>query len=321
MKNKKAAISIRSSILAILFSITIASGTIGCAKDDLPTKTTDSTAIDYHQTATTQFVEAGGVKFAYRVLGKQQGTPLVVLSHLGASMDDWDPALTNGLAQHYKVILFDNKGVGSSTGTTPTTIADMANDAVTFIKALGYTKVNLLGYSMGGFITQQILLTQPSLVNKVILSGTGPKGADGLLNLPNVIGAAAGLSAEDQFLKLGFTDSQASIALGKQVYARVNKRTVNRDTPVSEASTGAGLTAVLAWGQPYPNALTELKAVTQPVLIMSGENDMLVPIANAVNLSKAVQNGRVVIFPDANHAALFQYADEFVKNAINFLGE
>ena len=304
----------RLALFAML-ALSIAS----CDKDETPSKNNETVTVDYHQTATTQFIDAGDTKYAYRVLGEKKDTPLILLSPLGASMDDWDPAITNGLAQKHKVIIFDNQGVGSSTGKTPATIADMAKGAVTFIKALGYNKVNLMGFSMGGFVTQQIALTEPTLVNKIILTGTGPKGSEGLSNLPNLLSSAAGLSPEESFLLFGFTSSAESRNAGKLSYARVQKRTVNRDAPLSNESFGAQLTAVLAWAQPYPNALKELETITQPVLHIQGQKDVPVPVINAVNMSQHIPNDRLSVYPDAGHAAFTQYPEQFVQQANDFL--
>ncbi|PSL24018.1 alpha/beta fold hydrolase [Chitinophaga ginsengisoli] len=303
----------------ILFAA-LALSIVSCKKDDTPGNGPETT-IDYHQTATTQFVTAGDTKYAYRVLGDKEGIPLVMLSPLGSTMDDWDPAITNGLAQKYKVVIFDNQGVGSSTGKTPATIADMAKGAVTFIKALGYNKVNLMGFSMGGFITQQVALTEPGLLNKIVLTGTGPKGSEGLSNLPNILASAANLSPLDAFLYFGFTASAESKSAGKLSYERRLKRTVNRDAPVSDESGAAQLTAVLAWAQPYPDALKELEAITQPVLHIQGQKDMPVPAVNAINMSQHIPNDRLVLYPDAGHAAFFQYPDQFVQEVSEFLGK
>jgi pimeloyl-ACP methyl ester carboxylesterase len=303
----------------LFLSALLALGLASCSKDETPSKDQDNVTIDYHQTATTQFVQSGDTKYAYRVLGNKEGTPLVMVSPLGGTLDDWDPALTNGLAQKYKVIIFDNQGVGSSTGKTPATIADMAKGAVAFIKAMGYTKVNLMGFSMGAFITQQIVLTEPTLVNKIILTGVGPKGSEGLSNLPDILAATAGLSPLESFLYFGFTESAASKEAGKLSFERRLKRTVNRDSTVSNESSVAQLTAVLAWAQPYPNALKELEAVTQPTLILQGEKDRPVPVINAINMSQHIPNARLVVYPDAAHAALFQLPEEFTKQVADFL--
>jgi pimeloyl-ACP methyl ester carboxylesterase len=304
------------AILQLGLFISFGVGMTACKKDDATPVNTD-----YHQTATTKFIEAGNVKFAYRELGDNTGIPVVMISPLGGSMDDWDPAITNGLAAHYKVIIFDIPGVGASSGTTPTNIADMAKAGVSFIKALGLQKVNLLGFSMGSFISQQIVLTEPALVNKIILTGTGPKGAVGLSNLPNLLAASANLSPEESFLKFGFTSSVASINAGKLSYERIHKRTEDRDAPVSQESAGAEVQAVLGWAQPAPDALNELKSIVQPVLIAQGKEDVPVPVENAVNMSESIPNVRLIVYPDAAHAAIFQNSDQFVQAAIVFLAQ
>lgn len=309
------------SFKSVFFSAFLALGLVSCNNDEASGNQPAPVAIDYHQTAQTKFVEAGGVKYAYRVLGDQPGTPLVLLASLGSSMDDWDPAITNGLAQKHKVILFDNKGVGNSTGQTPATIAEMASDAVAFIKAMGFTKVDVMGFSMGGFITQQILLTEPALVRKAILTGTGPKGSEGLANLPNIIASTANLTPEETFLTFGFTKSEASLKAGRTSYERIQQRKTDRDQSLSQQAGGAQLTAVLAWAKPYPDALKELKAIQQPVLYVQGKNDVPVPVINAINASQSIPNANLVVYPDAGHAAFFQYADRFVQEANDFLGE
>ena len=242
-----------------------------------------------------------------------------MISALGNSMDDWDPAVTNGLAQQYMVIIFDIPGVGSSSGITPNNIPDMAKGVAAFINALGYSKVNLLGFSMGSFISEQIALTNPDLVEKIILTGTGPKGAEGLSNLPNTLASTAGLSPEEFFLAGFFAPSEESQNAGKLSYERIQKRTVNRDAPVNNESATAELTAVLGWAQPDADALNELKNIIKPVLIAQGENDILVPVNNAINMSKSIPHAQLVVYHDAAHGAIYQYHDEFIKAALDFL--
>jgi len=317
MKKNKTMNVMKTFILLILLGLSI----VSCEKDDVPSKGSDTSAIDYHQTAVTQFITAGDTKFAYRILGNKTGIPLVMISALGNSMDDWDPAITNGLAQQYKVVIFDIQGVGSSGGLTPSNIPDMAKGVVTFISALGYNKVNLLGFSMGSFISEQIALTNPNLVNKIILTGTGPKGAEGLSNLPNTLASTAGLSPEEFFLAGFFAPSAESQSAGKLSYERIQKRIVNRDSPVNNESATAELTAVLGWAQPDPDALNELKNITKPVLIAQGENDILVPVNNAINMSKSIPNAQLIVYKDAAHGAIYQYHDEFIRAALDFLSK
>jgi pimeloyl-ACP methyl ester carboxylesterase len=292
---------------------------VSCNKDDSPGSGSNTDTVDYHQTAVTQFISAGDTKFAYRVLGNKTGTPLVMVSALGNAMDDWDPAITNGLAQQFKVVIFDIQGVGASSGITPDNIPDMAKGVVAFINALGYNKVNLLGFSMGSFISQQIALTNPNLVNKIILTGTGPKGAEGLANLPNILATAAGLSPEEVFLKSFFASSAASQNAGKLSYERIQKRSVDRDAPVSQESATAGLKAVLGWAQPNPGALKDLQNISKPVFIAQGENDFLVPVINAINMSNSIPGAQLIVYKDAGHGSIYQYHDEFIRTASDFL--
>lgn len=317
MKDNRTTNTIKRFILFISIALFI----VSCKKNDDVVTGFSKAPIDYHQTAVTQFITAGDTKFAYRVLGNKSGTPLVMISALGNSMDDWDPVVTNGLAQEYKVIIFDIQGVGTSSGTTPDNIPDMAKGVVTFINALGYSKVNLLGFSMGSFIAQQIALTTPDLVNKIILTGTGPKGAEGLANLPSILASAAGLTPKQVFLVSFFASSTTSQQAGELSYERIQKRTVDRDAPVSQESAGAGLKAVLGWAQPSPDALNELKSISKPVFIAQGENDLLVPVVNATNMSNNIPGAQLIVYHDAAHGAIYQYHDEFVKAAFNFLNK
>ncbi|MFC3157256.1 alpha/beta fold hydrolase [Chryseobacterium arachidis] len=252
-------ISVTGALCLTLFS-TFA---MSCTSENDITVTQEKPAAT-HQDAKTQFVDVKGTSFAYRVIGRENGTPLVLFPGLGGSMDDWDPAVTDGLAQKYRVIIFDNKGVAASKGTTPNDIQAMANDAIDFIDALHLNKVNIMGFSMGGFIAQRVALTKPALINKIILTGTGPKGAIGLSDLPNIVASTAGLSPEESFLKFGFTQSAQSIAAGKAAYARIQLRTNDRDLGLSDATSAAQFTAVLSWAQPNADALEELKPFINP---------------------------------------------------------
>ncbi|WP_313092505.1 alpha/beta fold hydrolase [Chryseobacterium flavum] len=308
------------SVASLLFLSLFTVVTVSCSEENEP-PTAQEIQNNDHQNAKTQFINVKGNSFAYRILGKEGGIPLVMLPGLGGSMDDWDPAITDGLAQKYKVIIFDNRGVASSKGTTPNSIQEMADDAVDFIQALNLNKVNIMGFSMGGFVAQRVVLTHPSLINKVILTGTGPKGAIGLSDLPGIIAGTAGLSPEESFLKFGFTQSAESIAAGKAAYTRIQRRTTDRDLPLTDASSGAQLTAVLNWAQPDANALTELKNIKNPVLIVHGENDLPVSVQNAKNMAQNLEHAELLIFPDSGHASFFQNHEKFVAKATEFLGK
>jgi pimeloyl-ACP methyl ester carboxylesterase len=197
----------------------------------------------------------------------------------------------------------------------------MAKEAVSFVKALGYNKVNLLGFSMGSFISQQIVLTEPGLVNKIILTGTGPKGSQGLSDLPKFLAAAAKLTPQQIFLGSLFTSSEFSQSAGKSALERVQERQVNRDAPLNGESFTNEVKAVMGWAQPNPDALTELKSVKQPVLIVQGQEDALVPVVNAIAMSKSIPNAKLIVYPDAGHGSFFQYHEDFVKKSLEFLGK
>ncbi len=216
-----------------------------------------------------------------------------------------DPKVTNGLAQYYKVIIFDNKGQGATNGKTPDNIPEMSKDAVDFIKALGYPKVNLLGFSMGGYMTQVILLNEPQLVNKVILTSTGPKGSEGLSNLLTRLGEVSKKAPDDQLLYLLFTQSDYSQEAGKMFLQRIHQRTVNRDVETTNESNSAQVAAVLGWSQPKDGTFEQLKTIAQPVLIFEGRSDILVPVINSYNLFQNIPNARLVLFPDAGHGLHF----------------
>jgi len=267
----------------------------------------------------TKTVNVNGADIAYRIYGDKGGTPLVLLAPLGSSMDDWDPAVIKGLAQYSQVVVFDNKGVGSSAGKTPNTIAEMANDAVSFIQTLGSSKVNLLGFSMGGFIAQEIVETQPQWVNRLILVGTGPQGSEGLSEVGAKIQSIAKLDPQEQFLQSLFAQTATSRQLGKASFARITAKKESRDLPLSQDAFVGELTAVLGWAKPDSVAFARAAKVPTPVLIVGGKNDLLVPIVNPFRLYQAIPNSRLLLLPDAGHGVMFQYPDLFVKAAETFL--
>jgi pimeloyl-ACP methyl ester carboxylesterase len=267
----------------------------------------------------TKTVIVDDAKIAYRVYGDKSQIPLVLLSPLGSSMDDWDPAVIKGLVKYSTVVVFDNKGIGSSTGKTPNSIAAMAQDAISFIKTLGYSKVNLLGFSMGGFIAQEIVETEPQHVNRLILVGTGPQGSEGLSDVGTKISSIANLNPEEQFLASLFAPSENSRQLGKEAFARIFAKKQGRDLPLSQEAFGGELTAVLGWARPDSVGFSRATTVTTKVLIIAGKNDLLVPIVNPINLYQALPNSRLLLLPDAGHGVMFQYPELFVQEAANFL--
>jgi pimeloyl-ACP methyl ester carboxylesterase len=281
----------------------------------LDTLTRDATTLE---TAPTSYAEGNGIRFAYRQLGPSTGTPVVLLQHFSGNMDAWDPAVVNALAADRPVIVFDNAGVGRSTGQTPDNIAAMARDAVTFINLLGLTEVDLLGFSLGGLIAQQIAAEHGALVRKLILVGTAPKGGEEHL-LAVLRDAFSHTEAPDPRLPLFFTKSAASQAAGLAFLKRAKVRTKDRDTESGSAVTDPQAKALITWcAAPDPDHAS-LRAITQATLVVSGSHDTMLPADNAYALFKALSNAQLILYPDSGHGALFQYHDLFVTHVRIFL--
>jgi pimeloyl-ACP methyl ester carboxylesterase len=274
-----------------------------------------------YQDAPTRTVSAGGVDFAYRELGPKTGVPVVFLTHLAAVLDNWDPRVVDGIAARHRVIAFDNRGVGASSGSTPDTIEPMANDAVAFIRALGLEQVDLFGFSMGGMIAQVIAAHEPELVRKLILTGTGPAGGVGITNVTRIahVDTLRGLlTLQDPKQFLFFTRTSNGRRAGKEFLARLKERTDNRDKRISLRSYAAQLTAIHRWGK-QPSA--DLSAIHQPVLVANGESDRMVPTSNSVDLAQRLPDADLVVYPDAGHGGIFQFHEQFVDRALAFLAQ
>lgn len=271
------------------------------------------------ENAPTRTIDAGGVGFAYRQLGPSTGVPVVFLTHLAAVLDNWDPRVVDGIAAARRVITFDNRGVGASSGSTPTTIEETASDAVTFIRALGFDRFDRFGFSMGGMIAQVIAQQQPRLVRKMILAGTGPAGGEGIDKVTRIsyLDTARGLlTRRDPKEFLFFTRTPNGRRAAKEFLARLKERTCDRDQPISVHSVRAQLEAIHRWGQQKP---ADLASIHQPVLVMNGESDKMVPTKNTVDLDRRLPNSQLVLYPDAGHGGVFQYHEDFVKQALEFL--
>lgn len=268
----------------------------------------------------TQTISAGGVDFAYRELGQQNGgTPVVFLAHLAAVLDNWDPRIIDGIAAKHHVITFDNRGIGASTGQPANTIEQMADDAITFIKAKGFTQVDLFGFSMGGMVAQEIVLKDPQLVRKLVLTGTAPRGgkhisAPWLTFYDMMRGFFTGQDAK-QFLF--FTRTPSGIEAGKAFLARLKERTEDRDKEITVSAFLEQLKALSAWEAEPP---ADLSAVKQPVLIANGDNDRMVASENSPDMAKRFPNSQLIIYPDAGHGGIFQFHNEFLNSALEFLG-
>jgi pimeloyl-ACP methyl ester carboxylesterase len=269
--------------------------------------------------ASTRTVSVGSVDFAYRQLGPTTGVPVIFLTHLAAVLDNWDPRVVDGIAAQHRVITFDNRGVGASSGSTPNTIEAMAKDAVAFIRALRLEKVDLFGFSMGGMIAQVVAADEPHLVRKLILAGTGPAGGDGITNVTRIahLDTLRGLlTMQDPKHFLFFTRTPDGRRAGKEFLARLKERTENRDKAISVRSYLAQLKAIHRWGKQQP---ADLSVIRQPVLVANGESDRMVPTRNSVDLARRLPNGDLVVYPDAGHGGIFQFHDQFVTKLLAFL--
>jgi pimeloyl-ACP methyl ester carboxylesterase len=270
------------------------------------------------ETAPTLYVEGNGIRFAYRRLGPASGTPLVLLQHFSGNIDAWDPAVVNALAADRPVIVFDNAGVGRSTGQTPDNIAAMAKDAVAFILLLDLPKVDLLGFSLGGCVAQQIAAEHPWLVRKLILVGTAPRGGEEHL-LAVLQEAFSQTDAPDPRLPLFFTKSSASRSAGLAFLKRAKVRKDDRDTDNGSAVTDPQAKALITWCATPDPGHAMLRAIRQPALVVSGSHDTMLPADNAYVMFKALSNAQLVRYPDSGHGALFQYPEMFVSHVRTFL--
>ncbi len=280
---------------------------------------TGGNVVTSYKDASTRTVSAGGVDFAYRELGPKTGVPVIFLTHLAAVLDNWDPRVVDGIAAKHRVITFDNRGVGASSGSTPNTIEAMAKDAVAFIRALGLEKVDLLGFSMGGMIAQLIAADEPQLVRRLVIAGTGPAGGDGITNVTRIshLDTLRGLlTLQDPKQFLFFTRTPDGRRAGKEFLARLKERTEHRDKRISLRSYGAQLKAIHRWGQQQP---ADLSVIRQPVLVANGESDRMVPTTNSVDLAQRLPNAKLVVYPDAGHGGIFQFHEQFVDKALGFL--
>src|SRR5438067_13157966 len=274
-----------------------------------------------YKNASTRTVAAGGVDFAHREVGSKSGLPVIFLVHLAGNLDNWDPRVVDGIAAKHRVITFDNRGVGASTGKTPQTIQAMAKDAVTFIRALGFDQVDVHGFSMGGMIAQVIVQDEPELVRKLMLTGTGPAGGKGMKEVVWVAqrDTLRGLlSRQDPKQFLFFTRTANGKRAGKEFLARLQERTVDRDTPISIKSYFAQLRACRRWGKEEPH---DLSLVQHPVLLANGDHDRMLPTPNTLDMARRLPNNKLVIYPDAGHAGIFQFNEQFVEKALEFLAK
>ena len=281
-----------------------------------------TTVIHTHQTAPSQFVEANGIRFAYRRFGKSGGVPLVFNQHFTGTMDHWDPAVTDGLAKQREVILFNDAGVSSSSGQVPTTCQGMGANAIAFIGALGLTKVDVLGFSIGGFVAQEITLQAPDLVRRLVLVGTGPRSGEGMATLTPEAQEIFGATYDDPdhlWLRVHFTRSEKSQAAGREFLKRFRLRAENRDPEVNENVAPAQIEAISKWGAPQEKSFEYLKSIHQPTLVINGSHDVIIYTVNSLILQRNLPNAQLILYPDSNHGSQYQYPALFVADVTRFL--
>jgi pimeloyl-ACP methyl ester carboxylesterase len=274
-----------------------------------------------HNTAPTQYVEANGIRYAYRRFGTGDRLPLLCLQHFRGGLDNWDRLVTDGLAQGRSVILFNNAGIASSGGVPADTTEGMARHVTAFVDALGLEKIDLFGFSMGGFVAQNVVLDRPKLVRRLILAGTGPEGGEGMVGYPDLATrhATQEVPTEENFLYLFFYPSDSSRAAGRAYWKRRHERE-DQDTPSSNAAMMAQVKAIATWGAvPASDRYAKLKSIGLPVLIVNGKTDLMVPTVNSFILQQHLQDAELIIYPDSGHGAIFQFPAKFVREATTFL--
>jgi pimeloyl-ACP methyl ester carboxylesterase len=274
-----------------------------------------------HNTAETSVVEAEGTEFAYRRFGRPAELPLIMLQHFRGNLDNWDPALTDALAAEREVILVDYAGVGSSTGEPSRTIASMARQMIAFVGALGLVEIDLLAFSIGGFVAREMALVRPTLVRRLVLAATGPKGAPGMHGWREDIAAAArGESKPENLLYIMFAHTDASQAKGIEFLGRFMQRQEGRDAPTSDAARDAQYDAIVEWGIPDHAALQRLTGIKSPTLVIQGDGDLMIPTKLSHLMAGLIPDARIRIYPDAAHGFLFQYPAEVAVEIGRFLG-
>lgn len=283
-------------------------------------RTTEEAVIESsYLNAPNKTVDVGGTTFAYRELGPASGVPVVLLNHLAAVLDNWDPRVVDGIAAKRRVIAFDNRGIGGSGGSTPDTIEAMARDAVALIRALGLEEVDLLGFSLGGMVAQVIARQEPGLVRKMILAGTGPAGGVGIDQVTRItiVDMLKGyLTFKDPRHYLFFTRTANGRREAGRFIERLKARLENHDKPISIGAFRAQLKAIHTWGVQQP---FDLSTIRQPVFVANGDHDRMVPTSNTVDLAQRLPHSELKIYPDAGHGGIFQFHGEFVAQALEFL--
>jgi pimeloyl-ACP methyl ester carboxylesterase len=282
-------------------------------------ETSNDSVITSYALAPARTIDAGGVTYSYRELGPKGGIPVVFFVHLAATLDNWDPRIVDAIAKNRHVITFDNRGVGTSTGTVPDSVEAMADDAYTFITALGFDTIDIFSFSLGGMVAQDLVVKHPDLVRKLVLTGTGPRGGK---DIDKVVGTTyydilrATLTRQDPKEFLFFNRNATGKPAARAFVNRLKERTIDRDQDISIKGFRTQLKAIQKYGRSAPSDLSQL---TQPTLIANGDNDRMVPSVLSEDLHARIKNSTLVIYPDSGHGGIFQYHQKFAPLAAEFL--
>lgn len=275
--------------------------------------------ISAYKDAPARKITADGATYAYRELGPKGGVPVVFFVHLAANLDNWDPRIVNPIAKGHHVITFDNRGVGGSSGQVPDSVEAMADDAFTFIKALGFEKIDIFSFSLGGMVAQALVAKHPGLVRKLILTGTGPAGGKDIDKVRGVTYLdilRALLTGSDPKEFLFFNRNASGKPAARAFVNRLKERTVNRDVPVTIKTLQTQLNAIEKWGRSVPQ---DLSKITQPTLIANGDNDRMVPSVLSSDMHRRIKGSELIVYPDSGHGGIFQFHEEFAPIAVQFL--
>jgi pimeloyl-ACP methyl ester carboxylesterase len=281
--------------------------------------TRNEPVITSYAKAPTRTTTAGGTTYAYRELGPTDGIPVVFFVHLAATLDNWDPRIIDPIAKDRHVIAFDNRGVGASTGQVPDSVEAMADDAYTFITALGLDKIDIFSFSLGGMVAQALVVKHPDLVHKLVLTGTGPKGGKDIDKVAattywDILRATMTRSDPKEFLF--FNRNATGKPAARAFVDRLNERTDNRDAKIKVKAFRTQLKAIKKWGRSAPD---DLSTITQPTLIANGDNDRMVPSILSEDLHRRIKGSELIIYPDSGHGGIFQFHEEFAPAAVDFL--
>lgn len=281
--------------------------------------TTREPVITSYAKAPSRTVTAGGVTYAYRELGPSGGIPVVFFVHLAGTMDNWDPRIVDPIATNRHVITFDNRGVGASSGEVPDSVEEMADDAYTFIRALGFERIDIFSFSLGGMVAQALVSKHPELVRKLVLTGTGPRGGKGIDEVAgttywDILRATVTRSDPKEFLF--FNRNATGKPAARAFVDRLKERTADRDEEIGIRAFRTQLSAIKKWGRGAPQ---DLSKITQPTLIANGDNDRMVPSVLSEDMHHRIEGSELIIYPDSGHGGIFQFHERFAPVAVEFL--